>query len=263
MSLLVDMTGVALDPAYAEQASRGTPRAAGSFRRSLVVLVLVGLVTGVAAVQVRQQGDQLDAARQRLLTDVRNQTRLTNVLAGQADQWQATVSHTRQQVLGADAQGRAVASQLDSLELQTGLVPVSGPGVEVSLDDAPASNQSAQQGEGRIYDRDLQDVTNALWAAGAEAIAINGQRLTAQSAIRTAGEAILVDLQPLAPPYLIDAVGDPNTLEPRFVDGATARRFQTWTSLYGIGFQVHREGTLTLPAAPMPDLAAAHPGGPS
>ena len=262
MSLLVDMTGAALDPAYAEQAARGA-RPPGSYRRGLVVIVLVGLVTGVAAVQVRRHADQLSAVRARLLADVQSQTRITNQLATQADQWQLMVSRTRQDVLNADARGRTVAAQLSALELQTGLVPVNGPGVEVVLNDAPADSPAAQQGEGGIDDRDLQNVTNALWAAGAEAIAINGQRLTSQTAIRTAGEAILVDLQPLSPPYLIDAIGSAGTLQERFVDTATARLFQTWTSLYQIGFAVHRSAELTLPAAPAPDLAVAHPGGPS
>ena len=56
---------------------------------------------------------------------------------------------------------------------------------------------------GRVLDRDLQVMVNALWAAGAEAIAINGQRLTARSAIRYAGEAILLDFRPLVPPNVM------------------------------------------------------------
>jgi uncharacterized protein YlxW (UPF0749 family) len=137
----------------------------------------------------------------------------------------------------------------------------------VTLDDAPVSNSSTatdrggQAGDGRIYDRDLQAVVNALWAAGAEAISVNDQRVTSQTAIRSAGEAVLVDLRPLSPPYLLRAVGDVNVLQPAFVDSATARRFQTWTSLYGLGFDVRRSGELRLPAAGSPDLRLARSGG--
>ena len=63
-------------------------------------------------------------------------------------------------------------------------------------------------------------MVNGLWAAGAEAVAVNGQRLTALSAIRSAGDAILVDYRPLTRPYVVVAIGDPRTLQSRFVAGA-------------------------------------------
>ncbi len=116
-------------------------------------------------------------------------------------------------------------------------------------------------GNGRIYDRDVQDVANALWAVGAEAITVNDQRLTAQTAIRSAGEAVLVDFRPLSPPYVLRAVGNVDAMEPAFADGPTARRFTTWTSLYGIGFTVTRGQDLHLPAAGAPDLKVAKPAG--
>ena len=75
-------------------------------------------------------------------------------------------------------------------------------------------------------------------------MSINGQRLTGQTAIRAAGEAILVDLRPLSPPYLVRAVGNPDAMEPAFADSPTARRFSTWTSLYGIKFVAARAGRL-------------------
>lgn len=113
--------------------------------------------------------------------------------------------------------------------------------------------------EGRVQDRDLQDVVNGLWAAGAEAVSVNGQRLSALTAIRSAGDAILVDLRPLTPPYVVAAVGDPEGLELGFVDGPSGRRLQTFTSLYGITFEVRREQELSLPGAAAPDLRAASP----
>ena len=82
-----------------------------------------------------------------------------------------------------------------------------GPGMRLTLDDAPAKDatknagrQPAQQRrarQGRVIARDLQIVVNGLWASGAEAISVNGQRLTSKAAIRFAGQAILVDYRPL------------------------------------------------------------------
>ena len=276
MSLLVDMTGAALDPAYAEAAARravapGASVAGGALRRGsaglLLSLVAVGLVTGVAASQVRRDAAANAGVRAPLEQDVRQQTRDTDALAQQAADLREELGALRQSALSRDSRGQRAAAALAALELVTGAVAVHGPGVVVRLDDAvegslsdPAS-RGGQVGDGRVYDRDLQDVVNALWLAGAEAISVNGQRLTADTAIRSAGEAILVDLRPLSPPYVVRAVGDPDTLEPRFADGPAARRLHTLTSLYGVRFSLERAADLTLPAAAAPALTAAEPGG--
>jgi uncharacterized protein YlxW (UPF0749 family) len=95
---------------------------------------------------------------------------------------------------------------------------------------------------------------NGLWAAGAEAIAINGQRLTATTAIRNAGQAILVAYRPLQPPYVISAIGDPDTLPARFEDTVGGAYLRLIGQTYGIRSreEVHA-GTdgdaLRLPAA--------------
>ncbi|MCU1601422.1 MAG: hypothetical protein JWO22_2131, partial [Frankiales bacterium] len=226
-----------------------------------------GAATGVAAAQVRQQAHAASSVRDRLVTEVQRQTRDTDRLAVQVNALRADVTKARDQTLGSDATGRALASRLGALELATGQTPVSGPGLVVTLDDAPdagsgtGTGRGGQLGDGRIYDRDLQDVVNALWAAGAEAISINGQRLTALTAIRSAGESVLVDFRPLSPPYRLSAVGDVEAMEPQFADSATARRFTTYTTLYGLGFAVRRDGSLALPAAAQPELRAARTAG--
>ena len=276
MSLLVDMTGAALDPSYADAAARraaapGSPVRSGALRRGsvglLVSLVAAGLLTGVAASQVRRDAAANAGVRAPLEQDVRRQTRDTDALAKQASALREELAALRQTALSRDSRGQAAAQRLAALELVTGAVAVHGPGVIVRLDDAvvgsladPAS-RGGQVGDGRVYDRDLQDVVNALWLAGAEAISVNGQRLTAGTAIRSAGEAILVDLRPLSPPYVVRAVGNPNTLEPRFADGPAARRLHTLTSLYGVRFSLTRARDLTLPAAAAPSLTAVEPGG--
>jgi uncharacterized protein YlxW (UPF0749 family) len=110
-----------------------------------------------------------------------------------------------------------------------------------------------------VLDTDLQSVVNALWAAGAEAVALNGNRLTAQSAIRTAGAAILVNFVPVSSPYRLEAVGDPVALATSFALSPAAERMRSLAQLYGLGFGYQRAGRLTLPAAPAPVLRYAHP----
>ena len=279
MSLLVDMTAAALDPSYGDAAARkaGSAPCDGGMERAsarqriprllTALLVLVGVGTGVAAAQVRQHASDIGSVRRSLVADVRRETRETDQLAAEADRLRTQVQHVRDQALGEGARGRSTAALIAKLELVTGGVAVHGPGLVVSLDDAPdasaaSSSRGGQLGAGRIYDHDIQDVVNALWAAGAEAITVNGQRLTAQTAIRSAGEAVLVDFRPLSPPYVLRAVGNVDAMEPAFADGATARRFTTWTSLYGIGFDITRAQDLRLPAAGAPDLRVARPEGP-
>lgn len=269
MSLLVDMSGGALDPGYAEVAARRAseePRSRSKVATSVVLAVTaVGLATGVAAVQVRARASSLEEGRRSIVADIRQRTADTDRLAERAAALGKRLREARAAALSADASGRAAAARVAALELAAGTVAVRGPGIEVRLDDAraegPAVQRGGQTGQGRIYDRDLQEVVNALWAAGAEAVSVNGQRLTVQTAIRSAGEAVLVDLRPLSPPYVLRAVGDADALEPAFVDSPTGRKLHSWTSLYGIGFDVRRADRLDLPAAGAPALRLARPGG--
>jgi uncharacterized protein YlxW (UPF0749 family) len=135
------------------------------------------------------------------------------------------------------------------LENLSGLTPVTGPGLAVVIDGPTDSS-----GTGVILDRDIQLLVNGLWSAGAEAISIGGVRLRTTSAIRQAGNAILVDNRPVFWPITIEAVGDPSTLHVNFVDTVGFGRFQTFVSLYGIRFDISAQPALTLTAAAEPDL---------
>src|SRR6478609_1448482 len=148
------------------------------------------------------------------------------------DQLRAQVAQLQRQALSARG-GDGLAQRAQLLGLLSAEVPVTGSGLKITMNDAASASTgaggadpraTAGKGEDRVLDRDLQIVVNGLWAAGAEAIAVNGQRLTALSAIRSAGEAILVDFRPLSPPYVLRAVGDSATLQRRFTAGAAGRR---------------------------------------
>jgi len=277
MSLLVDMMTNSLDSSYAEAAARKAaqeqapeqPRDNGLSRRAvaLVLLVTVGVVTGTAAAQVRRRQAAQEGVRAQLVSEVLRRTKATDDLARSAARLRADVARQQAAGLSADAAGRAAAARLAALEVAAGVGPVTGGGLVVRLDDAPQPSADPQArggdvGDGRVQDRDLQDVVNGLWAAGAEAVSINGLRLTAQTAIRSAGEAILVDFRPLSPPYTVRAVGDPKRLQTSFVDGPAARRLATFTSLYGLQYSVRRTDAQTLPGSGFPTLRLAEPGAP-
>ena len=273
MSLLVDMSTAALDPSYGEAAARKAGASSGAghdprprrLRLLPLLLAAVGLATGVAAAQVRTHADGAGSLRGSLVAQVQRQTVATDHLAAAAAALRRQVQAERARVLGEGTRGHATSAHLTALEQLSGEVPVHGPGLVVTLDDAKdaaatsATDRGGQLGNGRIYDRDVQDVANALWAAGAEAISINDQRLVAGTAIRSAGEAVLVDFRPLSPPYVLRAIGDVDGMDPAFGDSATARRFTTWTSLYGLGFQVRRAADLRLAAGGAQALRLARP----
>ncbi len=117
-----------------------------------------------------------------------------------------------------------LTTQIKQLEVGAAAVPLKGPGLTLTIDDAPSVDADANAGsrpssgfqEGRVTSGDLQIIVNGLWGAGAEAIAINGHRLSSTAAIRFAGQAIIVDFRPLARPYVITALGDPQGMQQIF-----------------------------------------------
>jgi uncharacterized protein YlxW (UPF0749 family) len=266
--LLLDLFREPLDPGYAQAARRrgGQPAPAG-WRRTgarvarLATLVLVGLLLAVAYRQAVAAAPDRGSARAGLLADVRQRQAQTDELQRQADALRDEVARTRDEaLLGSDD-----ASRLRDLEARTGLGRVRGNGVVVRLADAPpptdpVTGKPTGSNQGLVLDRDLQDVANALWRAGAEAIAVNGERLTATSTIRAAGNAILVDFRPVTGPYLVAAIG-PEDIDRRFAESATAKRFRRYIEVYRMQFSVQRQADLTLPAATEAQLRFARPPG--
>jgi uncharacterized protein YlxW (UPF0749 family) len=149
-----------------------------------------------------------------------------------------------------------LANQLKQLEGSTGVGPVTGPGVVVTVTDGNKDNDQSNS-LWRVQDTDLQGVVNALWSIGAEAIAVDGQRLSPVSTIRAAGGAILVDLQPVSSPYEITAIGDPKRLPQAFNKSPAAVQLRSYNRQYGITLKIAAADALNLPAAMSPNLRFA------
>jgi uncharacterized protein YlxW (UPF0749 family) len=142
-------------------------------------------------------------------------------------------------------QDRESAKRLADLAQAAGTTALKGKAVVVKMSDSdkrPADPDQA--GAYRIRDTDLQLVVNALFAAGAEAIAVNGSRLVATTPIRSAGDTIVVNFRPLNPPYTVTAIGADRKA---FENSQIAKRFDRWVKLFGLGFKVH-DDTATVPA---------------
>jgi uncharacterized protein YlxW (UPF0749 family) len=272
-SLLIELFTDHLDSGYAAAARRQKDESPKGRRRASAVLavglLLLGFVLATAFRSTLRRAPDSERARQALVQDVQDGSALSDSLQRRAQELSGQLSRQRDAALTVSRAGDRAAAEVRRLEEAAAQRAVHGPGLSVVVGDAAASEQvdptTGQRvpvpvdDNGRIQDRDLQSLVNALWAAGAEAVSVGGQRLAPTTTIRAAGEAILVDLRPVQSPYTLAAVGDPGTLLPRFADSEAARRFQSYTGLYGIQFTVRSASDLRLPAATGPDLRYASP----
>ncbi|WBB80787.1 DUF881 domain-containing protein [Micromonospora sp. WMMD882] len=253
-----------LDAGYTDAAARrrSQPPSPARLRAgravTAVVLVALGFLLAVAYRQTVEEEPSRSQARSGLVDQIRDRQDETDRLTARAEQLRAEVARQRDAALS-----RSAAARLRDLEAATGLGPVRGDGVVVRLADAPDNADvvtgAGGPGPGRVLYRDLQLVANALWAAGAEAIAVNDQRLTSTSTIRSAGEAILVDFRPVTGPYRVSAVG-PESMRDRFEASSAAALLRRVAEQTGLSFGAREVEGLTLPeAATDSALRYAHP----
>jgi uncharacterized protein YlxW (UPF0749 family) len=275
-SLLDAVLAETLDPAYAQaaeaKAARGGP-ARPPWRGRLLVAVTMAIAGVLAAVTygqaaVTSQGRQ--EVRAALVRDIQRESEVSDELTTQLAELRAEVSSTRDEVLAASAVGQQALDELELAEQRAAAAPVTGPGLLVTLANAdptadadPVGGATEEDPRGRVADGDLQLVVNSLWAAGAEAVSINGQRLGPTTAIRFAGEAVLVDFRPVTNPYEVSAIGDPDTLASRFLTSPEVGALAAISELYDLRFDYSEEDELSLPAANTPELRLARPEGDS
>ncbi|WP_433170812.1 DUF881 domain-containing protein [Actinoallomurus sp. CA-150999] len=260
MSLLADLlAGKGLDPGYEEAAARRAADGDRSSRtgrsvRLLAGTLVLGLLGAVAVVEVHRGEPVAQRQRRALLTQIRQRTGESEALQRQADRLRGQTDHLRRTVLARSAAGRTARQEMDRLAAAAADAPARGAGLTVVLDD---SHPRGDPQDGRVTDQDMQRLVNALWAAGATAVAVNGQRMTATTAIRFAGDAILVDYRPLSRPYTVTALGDPRRMDGTFAGSPAARSFRTLKAAFGIRFDIRQEDSVRLPAAPAPSLRYA------
>ena len=274
-SLLDAVLAETLDPAYAQAAAAraaGRPERPRWRGRALVALTMAiaGLLIAVTYDQAAAGAEGREQVREALIGDIDQESSISDDLQDQLQDLSQQVTSTRDELLAASAVGQEALDDLARAEQGSAAVEVTGPGLLVTLanadpkaDDDPVGGATEDDGRGRVRDGDLQLVVNALWAAGAEAVSINGQRLGPLTAIRFAGEAVLVDFKPVTNPYEIKAIGDPDTLAGRFLASTEVGSLAIISDTYGLRFDYARKDELTLPAASTPELRIAVPEAPA
>lgn len=146
----------------------------------------------------------------------------------------------------------AEAAATAELEMAAGLVPVTGPAVTVSLDDAPRREGrpalSDDPDDLVVHQQDVQAVVNALWFGGAEAMTLMGQRIVSTSAVRCVGNTVILHGRVYGPPFVVTAVGDPAALRDALAGDPGVLLFQTYVDRFGLGYAVRTQRAVTLPA---------------
>ncbi|MDY7039289.1 MAG: DUF881 domain-containing protein [Chloroflexota bacterium] len=141
-----------------------------------------------------------------------------------------------------------ITAQLAEQKMRAGLLPVQGPGVQVVLDDGAQRTMPAGPGDYLVHEYDVRDVVNLLWMAGAEAIAINQERIVATTSIYCVGSTVMVNDTRLSPPYVIQAIGPSDAESEVLRNPSYLRDLKDRAARYGVQFQVTKAGNLRLPA---------------
>jgi uncharacterized protein YlxW (UPF0749 family) len=207
-------------------------------------VVVFGVLVSVAAVQNSRNAEVDDAGRATLVA------RITEAKGDLEDRRARIADLTRdnralaESVTTLTTSRQQIQSRLRRLQVATGYYPVTGPGVRVVVDDNPDGGEIEQ-----VTDADLAKLTDGLWEAGAEAIAVNDQRLNPLGSIRNVGTAIHVNTVPLSPPYVVRAIGDDRTLQADLLATSHGAEFFALAQQLGFVYSMDNVSELSLPAA--------------
>ena len=222
--------------------------------RILAVLsaVLMGLLFATTAITAR--GTTLRAGPETrllgLIDDLQGRTdQQSRTLGDLQDETAAALARAEDLDAGA-ALGRAVA-ELGAAS--AGLTAMQGPGVTITLDDAPREAGGELPAGSRpddliIHQSDLQAVVNALWAAGVDAVTIMGERIVATSAVLCVGNTLLLQGRTYSPPFRIDAIGAPDEINSALEQSSGVALLTQAVRSFGLDFSVQAQTDLVLPA---------------
>lgn len=258
MTLINEVYRRPLDPGYQEVAAR---RAAGQAPRRtvrggaalLALAVLLGAFATTSAVALRRPTPAALEARTLLEAEIRERTEHADELRRANADLSAQIAQLQGDAASTD--DPELFDQLQRDAVHAGVVPVTGPGLRVVLTDGVPA-EGADDGTARVLDHDLQVLVNGLWAAGAEAVAVNGERIASTTAIRSAGDAVLVDSTALSSPYTVEAIGDAATMQTRLARLSAGQQLASLAQ-YGIEVRVTAERTLEIAGRGQPTLRSA------
>ena len=165
--------------------------------------------------------------------------------AERVDDARRDASHLRDSIdnLSASVDDAALKKQLDrtdKLRAVTGLSKVTGPGMRVTLTDAPREVEVPGLDPNAlvVHQQDIQAFVNALWSGGAQAITLQGERLISTTGIKCVGNTVVLDGVPYSPPYVIEAIGEPGALDYALSTSSEVITYGKYSTKYGLGLKV-------------------------
>ena len=206
-----------------------------------VVLLLMGLLLATSA----RLADGTDLRAER-------RTDLVDLIRAEQDRVEAETTTVAQLQDEVDAAAKAEVPVATDPELEALISRVEGPGLSVTLEDAPIPVDGVPDGytaeDYIVHEQDVQAVINALWAGGAEAIGVMNQRIIATSAVRCVGSTLLLHGQAYAPPYTVTAVGPTDRMQRAIDSSPRVAVYRQYVDLLGLGFDVSESASVTVPA---------------
>lgn len=250
MPLLTLITQQSLDEDYQHAAERRAggappPHRPGTRRVAAAVIAVFGVLVSTAFVQNTRNVDVDNASRSTLIERITSQRERVDAVQADIAELTRTNADLNDQLTEITDDENAVTARLRGLQVQTGFVPVRGEGVRVVVESAPDAVPNDV-----LRDSDLALLANGFWSAGAEAIAIDGQRLTALSAIRNTGTSIEVNSVGISEPYFLEAIGDSGALQANFFDTSSGLAFDSLARQHGFLYELDNDDALTLPGGP-------------
>lgn len=255
-SLLESLWNRTPEPDYAIAAGMRRTKSRSSRIGAGILALILGLALSIAVVELTRSEDAARGTSDALIEQIR---------AGSASNEELAAANEERDRAQASAQRSALTDEeserLEVLAASASAEEITGPAVIVELrDHQPAAAgddpRDAGAAENAVVDTDLQTVINGLFSQGAEGVAVNGHRLTGTSAVRSAGRAILVNYDPIEPPYEVVAVG-PEALADAFRGSPAADYLDLIETEYGIESTISaREATLPAASVPVPRHAS-------
>jgi len=221
-------------------------------QRSLVLLVPAVLFGLLVTLQWRTQAErsELSVRYNAPLIDAASALQKEqNELKTQLAQLRARLDEIQRNASSQSGAAKELQLQLDELKASAGLTPESGDGVVVQLDDARNVSVSARDIDKSIcHATDLTDIINTAWKGGAQAIAVNDERLVNSSSVYCVGSTIMVNGTLMSPPFNIAVIGPQNSLLGAYDDPNQLRDIKQRRDVQGLGFHVSRASAIHVPA---------------
>ncbi|GAA1997754.1 DUF881 domain-containing protein [Brevibacterium samyangense] len=213
----------------------------------MLVLVLCGALMTTSAREA--SGTQLRNEASTLPDIVEQRSAEADAKQQEVEDLRATVASLQEAAGDEDSEVESARGAVDSAARAASAAEVTGPGVEVTLDDAPRSAREEHPGinpnDLLIHQQDLEAVMNALWAGGATGMAVQGQRIVSTSSVQCVGNTLRVNSQVFSPPYTVTAVGDVNAMNAALAASPQISTYKQYVDRLGLGWKV-QQGTFTL-----------------